>query len=142
VLINKYSPRKAQAAYLAMWWATLKNSTPIVSDKVNTFHDAWHKGHMTAPTVIENYTPAGMKAIEQNMQVVSPPIYLTGYLEFQDLLAKNLSEAYVGQLPAKDVLSRTENEWKGVISRIGRAKLKEELASYKAVMPKRDKPTA
>ena len=49
VLVNKYSPRKAQAAYLALWWATLKNSTPIVSDKVNTFHDAWHKGHMTAP---------------------------------------------------------------------------------------------
>ena len=71
---------------------------------------------------------------EQNMQVVSPPIYLTGYLEFQDLLAKNLSEAYVGQLPAKDVLSRTENEWKGVVGRIGRARLKEELASYKAVV--------
>ncbi len=112
MLVNKYSPRKAQAAYLAMWWGTLKNSTPIVSDKVNTFHDAWHKGHMTAPTVVENYTPAGMKAIEANMQVVSPPIYLTGYLEFQDLLAKNLSEAYVGQLPAKDVLKRTENEWR------------------------------
>ena len=141
VLVNKYSPRKAQAAYLALWWATLKNSTPIVSDKVNTFHDAWHKGHMTAPSVVENYTPAGMKAIEQNMQVVSPPIYLTGYLEFQDLLAKNLSEAYVGQLPARDVLARTQNEWNGVINRIGRAKLKAELASYKAVMPKKDKPT-
>ena len=88
VLVNKYTPRKAQAAYLALWWATLKNSTPIVSDKVNTFHDAWHKGHMTAPSVVENYTPAGMKAIEQNMQVVSPPIYLTGYLEFQDLLGE------------------------------------------------------
>ena len=88
MLVNKYSPRKAQAAYLALWWATLKNSTPIVSDKVNTFHDAWHKGHMTAPSVVENYTPAGMKAIEQNMQVVSPPIYLTGYLEFQDLLGE------------------------------------------------------
>ena len=94
-----------------MWWATLKNSTPIVSDKVNTFHDAWHKGHMTAPTVVENYTPAGIKAIEQNMQVVSPPIYLTGYLEFQDVLGKNLSEAYIGQLPAKDVLKRTTDEW-------------------------------
>jgi hypothetical protein len=141
VLVNKYSPRKAQAAYLALWWATLKNSTPIVSDKVNTFHDAWHKGHMTAPSVVENYTPAGMKAIEANMQVVSPPIYLTGYLEFQDLLAKNLSEAYVGQLPARDVLARTQNEWNGVINRIGRAKLKAELASYKAVMPKKDKPT-
>jgi ABC-type glycerol-3-phosphate transport system substrate-binding protein len=140
ILVNKYSPRKAQAAHLALWWATLKNSTPIVADKVNTFHDAWHKGHFSAPSIIENYTPAGMKAIEANLQVVSPPIYLTGYLEFQDLLAKNLSEAYVGQLPASEVLKRTTDEWNGVINRIGRRRLKEELASYKAVMPKKDKP--
>ncbi len=72
--------------------------------------------------------------------MVSPPIYLTGYLEFQDTLGKNLSEAYVGQLPAKDVLKKTEDEWNAIVRRIGRAKLKEELASYKAVMPKRDKP--
>lgn len=140
ILVNRYSPRKAQAAHLAMWWGTLKNSTPIVADKVNSFNDAWHKGHMTAPSVVENYTPAGMKAIEANLQIVSPPIYLTGYIEFQDLLAKNLSEAYVGQLPAREVLKRTTDEWGRVISRIGRAKLKDELASYKAVMPKRDKP--
>ena len=43
--------------------------------------------------------------------MVSPPIYLTGFLEFQDALGKNLSEAYVGQLPAKDVLKKTEDEW-------------------------------
>jgi hypothetical protein len=75
------------------------------------------------------------------MQVVSPPIYLTGYLEFQDLLAKNLSEAYTGQLPARDVLKRTTDEWIGVVNRIGKRKLIEELASYKAVMPKKDVPT-
>jgi multiple sugar transport system substrate-binding protein len=141
VLVNKYSPRKAQAAYLALWWGTLKASTGMVADKVNTFHDAWHKGHLTAAPVVENYTPAGIKTIEQNLQVVSPPIYLTGYLEFQDLLAKNLSEAYVGQLPAREVLKRTTEEWNGVINRIGRRKLKEELASYKAVMPKKDRPS-
>jgi multiple sugar transport system substrate-binding protein len=140
VLVNKYSPRKAQAAYLALWWATVKNSTQIVSDNVNVFHDAWAKSHMTAPSVIAAYTREGLKAIEANLQIVSPPVYLTGYLEFQDLLAKNLSEAYVGQLPAKDVLKRTTDEWSRVVSRIGRAKLKEELTSYKAVMPKRDKP--
>ena len=55
------------------------------------------------------------------MQVVSPPIYLTGYIEFQDVLAKNLSEAYVGQLPASDVLKRTTDEWNGIVNRIGRA---------------------
>lgn len=140
VLVNRYSPRKAQAAYLALWWGTNKNSTQIVSDNVNVFHDAWAKAHMTAPPVIAAYTREGLKAIEANLQVVSPPIYLTGYLEFQDLLAKNLSEAYVGQLPAGEVLKRTTDEWGRVINRIGRAKLKEELASYKAVMPKRDKP--
>jgi hypothetical protein len=72
--------------------------------------------------------------------VVSPPVYLTGYLEFQDTLGKNLSEAYVGQLPAKDVLTKTENEWTAIVRRIGQRKLKEELASYKALMPKRDRP--
>jgi hypothetical protein len=86
------------------------------------------------------YSPAAIKAIEANFQVVSPPIYLTGYLEFQDTLGKNLSEAYVGQLPAKDVLKKTEEEWGAIIKRIGQRKLKDELASYKAVMPKRSMP--
>jgi hypothetical protein len=81
-----------------------------------------------------------MKTINANLQVVSPPIYLTGYLEFHDTLSKNLSEAYVGQLPAKDVLKKTTEEWNRIIGRIGKRKLQEELASYKAVMPKRDKP--
>lgn len=140
VLINKYSPRKAQAAYLALWWATLQNSTRITSDTIISFHDPWHNGHMTAKPVLDKYTPAGMAAIKSNLQVVSPPIYLTGYLEFQDSLGKNLSEAYVGQLPAKDVLKRTTEEWNRIVGRIGKRKLREELASYKAVMPKVDKP--
>ena len=86
------------------------------------------------------YWPAGVQAIERNFQVVAPPIYLTGYLEFQDALGKNLSEAFVGQLPAKDVLKKTEDEWTGIIRRIGQSKLKKDLASYKAVMPKRNNP--
>ncbi len=58
--------------------------------------------------MIEGLQPrGGIKAIETNFQVVAPPTYLTGYLEFQDTLGKNLSEAYVGQLPAKDVLKKT-----------------------------------
>jgi multiple sugar transport system substrate-binding protein len=140
LLVNKYSPRKAQAAYLALWLGSGKNSIPIVSDPVNTFNDAWAKEHMASPVVQKAYTPDAIKAIEKNFQVVSPPIYLTGYLEFQDILGKNLSEAYVGQLPAKDVLKKTEDEWTAIIRRIGQRKLKDELASYKAVMPKRDKP--
>ncbi len=140
LLINKYSPRKAQAAYLALWLGSGKNSIPIVSDPVNTFNDAWANEHMVAPQVIKAYSQAGIDAIKANFQVVAPPIYLTGYLEFQDMLGKNLSEAYVGQLPAKDVLKKTENEWNGIVGRIGRTKLKQDLASYKAVMPKRDRP--
>ena len=142
VLVNKYSPRKAQAAYLALWWGTGKNSTQIVSDNVNVFHDAWAKEHMTAPSVIAAYTKEGLKTVERSFHVVSPPVYLTGYLEFQDSLAKNLSEAYVGQLPAKDVLKKTEEEWNAIIRRTGKNKLKDELASYKAVMPKVDTPPA
>jgi multiple sugar transport system substrate-binding protein len=141
ILINKYSPRKAQAAYMALWLGSGKNSIPIVSDPVNAFNDAWAKEHMKAEPVLKAYTPEGIKAVETNFQVVSPPIYLTGYLEFQDALGKNLSEAYVGQLPAKDVLKKTENEWNAIIGRIGRAKLKNDLASYKAVMPTKAVPT-
>jgi hypothetical protein len=82
-----------------------------------------------------------MASVEQNLQIASPPIYLTGYLEFQDALAKNLSEAYVGQLPAEEVMPRTEQAWESIIRRTGKQKLLEELDSYKAVMPKVDKPT-
>jgi hypothetical protein len=39
------------------------------------------------------------------------------------------------------VLKKTENEWNAIIGRIGRAKLKNDLASYKAVMPKKAVPT-
>jgi ABC-type glycerol-3-phosphate transport system substrate-binding protein len=141
ILINKYSPRKAQAAYMALWLGSGKNSIPIVSDPVNAVNDAWAKEHMKAEPVLKAYTPEGIKAVETNFQVVAPPIYLTGYLEFQDALGKNLSEAYVGQLPAKDVLKKTENEWNALIGRIGRAKLKNDLTSYKAVMPKKALPT-
>ncbi len=78
----------------------------------------------------------GIKAIETNLQVSSPPIYLTGYLEFQDASARTCPRLTSGSLPAKDVLPKTEDEWKSIIRRTGRSKLKEEIASYKAVMPK------
>ena len=107
---------------------------------MNAFNDAWSNAHFAAQPVIEAYTQEGIDAIKKNFEVVAPPIYLTGYLEFQDALGKNLSEAYVGQLPAKDVLKKTENEWNAIIGRIGRSKLKKDLASYKAAMPKRDVP--
>ena len=111
-----------------------------MSDPVNAFNDAWSNAHFAAQPVIDAYTQEGINAIKKNFEIVCPPIYLTGYLEFQDALGKNLSEAYVGQLPAKDVLKNTENEWNKIIGRIGRAKLKKDLASYKAAMTKRDVP--
>ena len=42
LLVNRHSPRKRQTAYLAMYMATAKNSSGIVGDPVNTFHDPWH----------------------------------------------------------------------------------------------------
>jgi multiple sugar transport system substrate-binding protein len=141
ILVNKYSPRKEQAALLAMWWATLQKSAEIVADRVNTFHDPWHKGHMTNKLVRDAYTPGGVDAIELNLKVASPPIYLTGLLQFQDILGKHLSEAYVGQMKAKDVLPKTEEAWKKIVRRIGKKKLKQDLASYKAVFPSIDVPT-
>jgi multiple sugar transport system substrate-binding protein len=140
ILVNKYSPRKAAAAYLACWWGTLKASEQMVSDPVNVFHDAWHRGHMTSKIVQDVYTVDGLKAVEKNLQIACPPIYLTGYLEFQDQLAKHLSEAYVGQIKADEVLKRTEEEWGKIVKRIGVAKLKEDLKTYKAIMPKIAKP--
>ena len=119
---------------MAMWWATSKNSTRIVGDNVNTFHDPWHVDHFKSDYVYQTYK-AGLPAINKCLQVAAPPIYLTGLLEFQDQLAKNLSEAYVGQRKAKDVLPETEKAWKRIVRKIGRKKLKAELASYKAVFP-------
>ena len=91
--------------------------------------------------MIKAYTQEGINAVKKNFQVVCPPIYLTGYLEFQDALGKNLSEAYVGQLAAKDVLKKTEDEWTKIIGRIGRSKLKKDLTSYKAAMAKKAVPS-
>ena len=52
-------------------------------------------------------------------EVVCPPIYLTGYLEFQDALGKNLSEAYVGQLPAKDAMNAAQDQAIAALRRAG-----------------------
>ena len=141
VLVNARSPKKRQAAYLALFWGTLKNSAEIVSHPEWTFHDPWHTGHFTSAEIEQRYTRAGLAAIKRNLLVTTPPIYLTGHLEFQDALAKNLSEAYVGQLKASDVLARTEEEWRRLVAKIGRRKLKEELAGYKAAFPTVDVPS-
>ena len=141
IMINRHSPRKRQAAYFAMYLATLKNSIEIVSHRTFTFHDPWHPGHFKSKAIIEAYTEEGMKSIHDSLLVTTPPIYLTGHREFQDVLAKNISEAYVGQLKAKDVLVKTEKAWTKLIRQIGKKKLKAELAGYKAAFPSMDKPS-
>lgn len=141
LVINRYSPRKHQAALLALYWSTLQNSIEIVGDREFTFHDPWHPGHFTSPYVEEAYTKAGLAAVKQNLQVACPAIYLTGYLEFQEVLFKHLSEAYIGQLTAKEVLTKTEAAWRDIVKNIGKRKLKAELAGYKAAFPRIDVPS-
>jgi multiple sugar transport system substrate-binding protein len=140
LVINRYSPRKRQAAMMALYWATLQNSIELVGDREFTFHDPWHPGHFTSPVIEEAYTKEGMAAIRQNLLVGCPAIYLTGYREFQEVLFKHLSEAYIGQLGAKDVLVKTEAAWRETIKSIGKRKLKAELAGYKAAFPQVDVP--
>jgi multiple sugar transport system substrate-binding protein len=139
--INRHSPRKRQAALLALYWSTLQNSIEIVGDREFTFHDPWHPGHFTSPYVEEAYTKEGLAAVKQNLLVACPAIYLTGYLEFQEVLFKHLSEAYIGQLSAKDVLTKTEAAWRDTVKNIGKRKLKAELAGYKAAFPQIDVPS-
>jgi multiple sugar transport system substrate-binding protein len=139
--INRYSPRKRQAALMALYWSTLQNSIDIVGDREFTFHDPWHPGHFTSPYVEEAYTKEGLAAVKQNLLVACPAIYLTGYLEFQEVLFKHLSEAYIGQLSAKDVLTKTEAAWRDTVKNIGKRKLKAELAGYKAAFPQIDVPS-
>jgi multiple sugar transport system substrate-binding protein len=142
VVVNRHSPRKAAMAYMAMFFGTSKNSTTIVSDPVNTFHDPWHIDHFKPGSPAEQtYTAGGMAAIRQNMTIVTPPIYLTGLLEFETELKRNISEAYNGDKTAKQVVADTQDAWSKAARRIGKRRLKEEMATYKSLMPKNDLPT-
>jgi hypothetical protein len=141
LVVNRYSPRKRQAALLALYWSTLQNSIEIVGDREFTFHDPWHPGHFTSPYATEAYTKEGWAAVKQNLLVACPAIYLTGYLECQNALFTHLSEAYIGQLTAQDVLTKTEAAWREIVQNIGKRKLKAELAGYKAAFPQIDAPS-
>jgi multiple sugar transport system substrate-binding protein len=139
VVVNRHSPRKAQMAHLAMYLATSANSSLIVGDPVNTFHDPWHVDHFKPGSKPFNvYTPGGMAAIERNLKITTPAIYLTGLLEFELVLKRNLSEAYTGDKTAKAVVKDTEAEWKRTVRRIGKRRLQEELATYKSLFPSVD----
>jgi len=140
--VNRHSPRKAAAAYMACWLGTEKSSLAMVTDRVNTFHDAWTVKQMTEPAVLQAYSPEAVKAIKANLEISSPSIYLTGNQEFIDILDKNLGQGYIGQLKPNEVLKNTEEEWAKAVKRIGVAKLKEDYKTYAAIMPKVDRPSA
>jgi multiple sugar transport system substrate-binding protein len=141
LVVNRHSPRKEAAAYMACWLGTEKSSSQMVSDRVNTFHDAWTRPEMSDPRVLEAYTPAGVKAIQANLQVACPNIYLTGNQEFVDVLDKNLGQGYIGQLKPAEILKNIDEDFAKVVKRIGAAKLKKDYQSYIATMPKASKPT-
>lgn len=140
LVVNKNSPRKEAAAYMACWLGTEKASLTMVTDRVNTFHDAWTREEMNDPAVANAYTPAGIKAIKQNLEVASPNIFLTGNQEFVDVLDKNLGQAYVGQLKADEALKQIDEDFGKVVKRIGTGKLKSDYKSYAAIMPTASKP--
>ena len=140
LVVNRHSPRKAAAAYMACWLGTEKASVQMVTDRVNTFHDAWTVPEMTDPRVKEAYTPAGLAAIKENLEVASPNIYLTGNQEFVDVLDKNLGQGYVGQLKADEILKNINEDFAKVVKRIGTAKLKDDYKTYAAIMPTASKP--
>lgn len=141
LVVNRHSPRKEAAAYMACWLGTEQSSVEMVSNRVNTFHDAWTIGEMTDPRVLAAYTPPAVKAIKANLEISSPTIYLTGNQEFIDALDKNLGQGYIGQLKADQVLKQTEAEWAKAVKRIGTAKLKQDYKTYASIMPKIDRPS-
>ena len=59
----------------------------------------------------------------------------------QEALFQHLSEAYIGQLTAQDVLTKTEAAWRDTVQNIGKRKLKAELAGYKTAFPQIDVPS-
>jgi multiple sugar transport system substrate-binding protein len=140
LVVNRYSPHKEAAALLACYLGTEKASVTMVTDRVNTFHDAWTRPEMTDPRVAAAYTPAGVKAIKANLEVASPNIYLTGNQEFVDVLDKNLGQAYVGELKAADALKQIDADFGKVVKRIGTAKLKHDYKTYAAIMPTATEP--
>jgi len=94
--------------------------------------------HLETPSP---HTPGGVKATVDSLEVTTPPIMLPGYLEFTDILDKNLADAFTGAIKGDQALKQTEEEWKEVIKRVGAKRLAPDLATYKAAMPKVDVPT-
>jgi multiple sugar transport system substrate-binding protein len=141
LVVNARGQNPEAAYWLCQYLGGTENSTKIVADPENVFHDAWHPKHMTDPRVFEKYTPEGVKVIEKSLQIVTPAILVPGFPEFWDLLDKNLADAFVGTIKGDEALKKTEEEWKDVIKRVGAKRLSQDLKTYRAAFPKVDVPT-
>jgi len=140
VVINRRGQNPEAAYWLCQYWASPKHSTEIVADPKLQFHDAWAPEHMKDPRVLAKYTPQGVEATAKCLEVTTPSVFLPGYLEFTDILDKNLVDAFTGTISGDEALKKTEAEWRDVIKRIGAKLLIKDLASYKAAFPKIDLP--
>ena len=140
VVVNRHAKYVDAAAHLAMFWTSRVNSTYIVGDAVSTVHDPWRPEHFKDPEVRKAYTPAGIDAIALNMQINSPTVRVTGALEFNDLIDKNISDAWLGVVKPRQALKQIDSEWRKVIKRVGKARLKRDMVSYHQTMPKVDEP--
>jgi len=141
LIINRRGQNPEAAYWLTQYWTTPKHSTDLVADPKLQFHDAWAPEHMTDPRVLAKYTPQGVQATKECLEVTCPPILLPGYLEFTDILDKNLADAFVGTISGDEALKKTEAEWRNVVKRIGTKLLVKDLATYKEAFPKIDLPT-
>jgi len=140
VVVNNFGKNKDAAAHLAMWWTSKRNSTYIVGGSISTVHDPWREEHFTDPEVRKGYTPAGTDAIYLNQQINSPMVRTTGAAEFNDTLDKNISNAWLGLVKPRAALKAIEKDWHKIIRRVGEARMKKDVKSYRAAMPKVDVP--
>lgn len=143
IIVNKLSTRKKQAAMWALYMSTAKNSTQVVGHPTMTFHDPWHPAHMTDPKLRKVYGgQEGMTAIRRSLLVTTPPPYVTGYPEFKEAIDQNLSEAYAGRKTGKQALKDTQDQWKKIVRKVGKRRLKQDIVFYKKMMPTMDVPPA
>jgi maltose-binding protein MalE len=138
VVVNKRGKNVAAAAHLAMWWTSRKNSTHIVGGEVSAVHDPWRKEHFTDKHVRNAYGPEGTDAIYLNQQINSPMVRTTGAQEFNDKLDKHISDAWLGVTKPRAALKAIEKDWHKVIRKIGKARMKKDVKSYRDAMPKVD----
>ncbi len=141
-VLNRHSKKSEAAYWLCQYLTGPASSTKLVGDPQNSWHDPWHASHFKDPGVVGAYTPAGIKAIQQNLEITSVALLMTGGpLQLFDLLDKNLAEAIIGKHTAKQVVKRTSDAWNKVVRKIGRRIIKADLQSYKDAIAKINVPT-